>query len=222
MTRADRAAAAVLTRSGASATGAALALATRVIAAVRPSPKPLHPEGRLVTGTLRRHGSPVPSGSSWVDEAGEDLVVARLSRAIGLPQALPDIYGLAVRVPSGASTGDLLFASTGWGRVGRYVLSFGGHVGARPMTTLLPYRTSQGAVLLGASATSPSTFELWWSRGSGPWHCFAELELSEGRDADPVVSFDPVRNRLPGLEQYPAVVRLREPAYLRARRSRTG
>lgn len=38
-------------------------------------------------------------------------------------------------------------------------------------------------------------------------------------DAD--VSFDPVTNRLPGLEQYDAVQRLREPAYRTARAARS-
>jgi hypothetical protein len=36
------------------------------------------------------------------------------------------------------------------------------------------------------------------------------------------VSFDPVRNVLPGLAPYDWVRRLREPAYLTARRSRSG
>jgi hypothetical protein len=35
------------------------------------------------------------------------------------------------------------------------------------------------------------------------------------------VSFDPVLNRLPGLEQYDLVARLRLPAYHAARRSRS-
>ena len=38
--------------------------------------------------------------------------------------------------------------------------------------------------------------------------------------ADPMVSFDPVRNAVPGLEQYRWVTRLREPSYAVARRSR--
>lgn len=209
-----------LARSVASTAGLVLAAATRGIAALRPSAKPLHPQGELVTGSLRRYGSSVSSGSPWVDEPGEDDVVVRLSRAIGLPEALPDIHGMALRVLGSSSPGDVLFASTGWGQLGRFVLTFGSRVGARPLTTLLPYRTSQGAVVLGARETSSQTYELSWSRSRGPWFTFAELRLSPARAGDQVISFDPVRNRLPGLDHYPWVVRLREPAYRQARRSR--
>ena len=207
-------------RAGASALGTALAAATRSVAAARPAAKPLHPIGVLVNGTLQRHGSPVPSGSAWVDQAGADDVVVRISRAIGLPVTVPDIHGLAVRVLTPEAGGDLLFASTGWGRLGRFVLTFVGGPASRPMTTLLPYRTSSGAVLLGARATDPRTYELSWSRPLGEWQPFAELRLTGDEAPDQAISFDPVRNQLPGLAQYPLVVRLREPAYLTARRSR--
>jgi hypothetical protein len=204
----------------ASAGGKALALATRGMAALRPAAKPLHPRGELVAGLLQRHGSSVPSGSPWVDHPGRDEVVARLSRAVGLPDALPDIHGLAVRVLGPQGDGDILLASTGWGRFGRHVLTAGRRPGSRPLTTLLPYRTSRGAVLLGARESTPRTFELSWSRAGGSWHHFAELRLEDASHPDQPISFDPVRNQLPGLEQYPWVVRLREPAYLKARRSR--
>ena len=100
---------------GSSAVGATLSATIRTMAALRPAAKPLHPEGVIVTGALERRGSAVSSGSAWLDEPGRDEVVVRVSRAIGLPDAVPDIHGLAVRVPTPAGVGDLLFASTGWG-----------------------------------------------------------------------------------------------------------
>lgn len=204
----------------ASTGGALLAGGTRALAAVRPARKPLHPKGVVLRARIYRHGSAVPSGVSWLDEPGEDEAEVRLSRAIGLPARLPDIHGLAVRISSGDRTGDVLFASTGWGRVSRFVLTASRDLRGRPMTTLLPYQTDAGAVLLGALPVGTETFELSWAHPAGDWQPFATLRLSSERSADQHISFDPVQHQLDGLHQYPSVVRLREPSYARARRSR--
>ena len=66
-----------------------------------------------------------------------------------------------------------------------------------------------------------STVELRCSVGDGEWRHFADLRLSETEAADQDISFDPVRNQLPGLEQYVWVSRLRAPAYEEARDSRS-
>ena len=209
-----------LVRGGSSAMGTALSATIRAMAAVRPAAKPLHPEGVVVTGVLDRRGSAVPSGAAWVDEPGRDEVVVRLSRAIGLPEAVPDIHGLALRVPTPAGVGDLLFASTGWGPLGRFVLTFGGGPESRPLTTLLPYRTAQGPLLLGIRTKDAQVYEMSWSRPRGEWRPFAELRLTDDKAPNQSMSFDPVRNQLPGLTQYAWVRRLREPSYRTARRSR--
>jgi hypothetical protein len=88
------------------------------------------------------------------------------------------------------------------------------------MTTLLPYRTAAGPVLLGARSEVPGTVTLACAVGKGHWRDFATLDVSEQDASDPTVSFDPVVNSVAGLAHYPAVVRLREPAYRSARRSR--
>jgi len=210
-------------RTASSVGGALLAGATRSLAAVRPAAKPLHPEGSLVRGRIYRHGLTPGTGVSWLDEAGEDEVVVRLSRAIGLPGVLPDIHGLAVRIPvASGGHGDLLFASTGFGRVSRFVLTASRSPQGRPMTTLLPYDAPAGPLLLGAHADGTETFELSCAPAGGDWRPFADLRLSQApaRAGDGPVDFDPVLNRIPGLEQYPAVARLREPSYRRARASR--
>ena len=202
----------------ASAGGAVLAAATRGMAAVRPAAKPLHPRGVLLAGRLVRRGSAAGSGVGWLDESGEDQVLVRLSRAIGLPRGLPDIHGLAIRVLAPEHAGDLLLATTGWGRLGRFVLLASRDTASRPLTSLLPYRTAAGAVVLGARAVDPTTYELSWAPYAGDWQAFATLHLGSGLDQD--LAFDPVRNQVPGLEQYSVVTRLREPAYRGARRSR--
>ena len=211
-----------LQRTASSVGGTVLAAATQGVASLRPARKPLHPDGDVVQGRIYRRGSDLPTGVAWIDEEGEDDVVVRRSRAIGLPQSLPDIHGLAVRVPTDAGDGDILFATTGFGRVTRFVLTACRQPRSRPMTTLLPYDTDSGALLLAADGVEPGSYDLSWARPSGEWHLFGVLLLSTTRSDDTEISFDPVQHQIPGLRQYPSVRRLREPAYFRARRSRAG
>lgn len=206
-------------RTAAAPAGRALAAATRGISTLRPTRKPLHPRGCLYEARVHRHGSDCGTGVPWLDEPGEDEAVVRLSRAIGLPAAWPDIHGLALRLGTPEAPADLLFASTGRGWAGRFLLTAGRRPEDRPMTTLLPYRTAHGPVLLGAFPVGPTTYELCWARGAAAWHLFGTLDLA-GRARLREISFDPVRHRIGGLEQYPAVTLLREPAYRSARRSR--
>ena len=208
-----------LNRGAADAAGTALAAETRVLGAVRPAAKPLHPAGRVVSARLQRSG--LGTGVAFLDDAGDQGVVVRESRAIGLPEPLPDIHGLAIRIANSDGTpGDLLLATTGWGRLTRFLLTTSRTPYGRPMTTLLPYRTVVGPVVLGARSGSPGTVQLACAVGAGPWREFAELVVSRDDAADQTISFDPVRNLVDGLEQYPLVTRLREPAYSAARRSR--
>jgi hypothetical protein len=89
----------------------------------------------------------------------------------------------------------------------------------RPMTTLIPYRSAAGRVLIGVRLLREEVLEVACSIEGGPWRIFAELEIADS-EGDPEISFDPVLNLVPGLEQYDAVRRLREPAYRGARASR--
>lgn len=209
-------------RAASSVGGQVLRAATLIIA-TRPDDKPLHPRGSVVRGSLHRFGNGDRTGAAWLDEAGDDQVLVRQSRAIGLPAPAPDIFGLAIRVPrEGGPHGDLLFASTGLGRMTRYTLAPARSPYARPLTALLPYRTPAGPLVLSAVFHDETTVALAWAVGAGAWHPFAELRLHRDPvgEADAPVSFDPVRNPLPGLEAYDWVRRLREPAYRTARHSR--
>jgi hypothetical protein len=203
----------------ADAGGRVLASAAAALAALRPAPKPLHPDGEVRSGRLERHGRGPRSGVPWLDEPGEDPVEVRLSRAIGLPEGLPDIHGLAVRVHGGSGHADVLLASTGTGRLTRHVLTASRDPAGRPLTTLLPYATDSGPVVLGAESAGPDEYRLSWSHPARPWHEFGTLYLAGRSDAR--IDFDPVLHPVPGLRQYSWVRRLREPAYRTARRSRS-
>ncbi|HEX3004013.1 MAG TPA: hypothetical protein VHO27_07370 [Angustibacter sp.] len=211
-----------VTRAASAVGGQVLRAAIGAVDAVRPAAKPLHPRGAVTQGVLERFGSAVPSGVAWLDDAGADDVVVRWSRAVGLPAPSPDVFGLAVRVElAGGRHGDLLFSTTGTGPLTRFALvpAFSPQ---RPMTTLMPYRTAGGPVVLRAAPQGDRAVELAWARGAGAWHPFGTLRLDEPTttSADADVSFDPVVHALPGLAPYDWVTRLREPAYRTARRAR--
>lgn len=195
--------------------GGALASVIRGIAALRTSGKPLHPRGKVVRGTLVRHGLDEQTGVPWLDEPGQDDVLMRWSRAVGLPAPVPDIHGLALRIGPADDFGDLLFATTGWSRLTRTLL-VPGISAQRPMTTLLPYATPRGARLVGA-VPGPGSTRLYVASPMGDWQPFAVLLETEGDSADEPIRFDPVVHPLPDLA-FPAWVRrLREPAYDTAR-----
>ncbi len=79
--------------------GKALAGLFFVIGKVRTSSaRALHPRGELRRAVLARHGCEWPTGVPWLDGAGTEEVLLRFSRSVGLPERLPDVLGLAVRV----------------------------------------------------------------------------------------------------------------------------
>ncbi|MCQ6271241.1 SRPBCC family protein [Pseudarthrobacter sp. R1] len=161
--------------------GRAFAALFRLLKVARPD-RPIHPKGRGLAGKVTRTGtSGEPSGLDWLDAPGIDPVVARFSRSAGLPQTLPDVLGLALRVtpsrnsvsgttldagadggaagggsdgsgPDGAA--DILFASTGWQLPGRFLLQPRLDVSSATFTTLMPYRGRKGPVLLGLRSLS--------------------------------------------------------------------
>ena len=47
------------------------------------------------------------------------------------------------------------------------------------MTTLLPYRTAAGPLVLSAVFRDERTVSLAWAVRAGPWHTFAQLSLDE-------------------------------------------
>lgn len=193
-----------------------------VVDAVRPAAKPLHPVGAVTSGVLERFGGGAESGVPWLDGTGEDDVVVRWSRAVGLPAPAPDVFGLAVRVElEGGRHGDLLFSTTGTGPLTRFALA-PAFTTQHAMTTLLPYRTPSGPVLLRAVPRGGRVVELAWARGTREWQPFGTLHLDDAPElaADADVSFDPVLNPIPGLPPYGWVTRLREPAYRSARQAR--
>lgn len=212
-----------LLRTAGALPGAVLGAAAAVAGLVRRD-KPLHPGGRLADGTLVVT-DPDPAIPALARE-GRSPCQARWSRAAGLPAPLPDVEGLALRVPGAGDDGgdaDLLLASTGTRAWSRFLLLPRAPGRYGDLTTLLPVRAGGRPVVFrlsplagGTDDLPPATYALHVARGGGPWQRVGHLELAwtPGDTAD---RFDPVTHRLAGVEQYPLVTTLREPAYAAAR-----
>ncbi len=214
----------------------------RALKVFRPS-RPIHPRGVRLTGHLAVDGS-ASSGIPWLDTAGSSPVEARLSRSVGLPGPLPDIIGLAVRIPSGDAHADLLLSSTGSSPLGRFVLVPRLNIARSRLTTMMPYRGARGPVLLaarttGQRSTTPGrlpaslpafrrrlagrtwSMELSYARPLGPWIPFGTLTLTVDPDQDQEdLRFDPVRNPLPTASTYEWAAELRRGSYAVARSPR--
>ncbi|MFC9772356.1 MULTISPECIES: SRPBCC domain-containing protein [unclassified Pseudarthrobacter] len=215
--------------------GQAFAALFRLLKVARPE-RPIHPHGLGLSGELTRTGSPAaPSGIDWLDNAGVDAVEARFSRSVGLPQTLPDILGLALRVTPAADgdappgPADVLFASTGWRVPWRFLLRPRLDVAGATMTTLMPYRGRQGPVLLGlrtrslppgSLASGEWVLGLHWATPSGRWRECGELRLHAApHPTDTPLRYDPLGNQPPGAQAYAWTRRLRKPSYRAAQRT---
>ena len=204
------------------APGALLAAVFGAAAVVRRT-KPLHPQGHVGEATLEITSPQPELGVPLLAGTGTHRCTARWSRAMGLPDSMPDFEGLAIRFDEPRA--DLLFASTGTGSVSRFLLvprQPGTH---GPQTTLLPVASASGAPLLfrvtPVAGTAPGEepprgFDLAVATRGSAWSSVGRLKADWGPDRP--LRFDPVQNQLPGTEQYPVVRFLREPAYFMARR----
>jgi hypothetical protein len=199
------------------------------------SGKPMHPSGAVFDAVLERTGG--SWGIPWLDEPGEDKAVVRLSRGAGLPAALPDLLGLAVRVP-GEDRVDLLLSSTGLGRLTRFVPALRRDA-ACGYSSIMGYRSDAGTIRLAALpertetpsepheqaadvAARPLRFTLAAAPGLRPWRPFARLTLTTPAEPlDPDVRFDAVQHPPHGLVADGPLARFRAPAYAAARRART-
>ena len=156
----------------------AFAVALGAATAVRGA-RVFHPHGVTRTATVT-----VTGGGSWgaalLDRAGVHTGLVRLSRGTGLPEPLPDVEGLALRLPGLGVDGaplDLLINSA-W----RY--AFVPSVLAPTWSAVLPHRTGSGRrVLLGARPDRDG-FVLLAAPLLGPWQPWGRLDLGDPLDGE--------------------------------------
>jgi hypothetical protein len=213
----------------AGATRTAAAVGFEAAARVRGA-RALHPKGSVLTGTVVRRGLRPTVGVPWLDEPGEDRVLLRFSRATGVPAPLPDVLGLAIRVPGPHDRPqDLLLTTTGRRRLLRHVLiphrstgSVTSPLALGGYTSIVPFRTASGPLMVGAFPAPDGAYSLEAATPGGQWRPFGWL----APDADPravtdeETPFDPVLNPVPGLVMPTPLARLRAAAYAGSRRGR--
>lgn len=195
-----------------------------------------HPAGVLARGNLERtapprEGLPMPSGD----------VVGRVSKAVGLPGAWPDIVGLAWRMTT-PDPWDVLLASTVGGGIGRVLLRPVAAWSDISFTSLMPLRYDDGLWWVRATMTTVLdvdglplsaveerierdgvSFDIEQAAGTGDFRPLARLTLTETTPAGVDVSFDPTRNSAPGVRLFPGwLTDFREAAYRRSREGRDG
>ena len=196
--------------------------------------RPMHPRGAVFDAVLDRTGSVPPWGVPWLDATARDPVVVRLSRGAGLPAPLPDVLGLAIRLPGDGGPIDLLLSTTGLGPATRRVPRLRRDTAA-VYSSIMGYRSDAGVVrfaavpdghhapsepapLVDAVVDDGLRFTLAAARGVDGWRPFARLTLTAPTDPENgAVRFDAVRNAPPGLVPDGPMARFRAPAYARAR-----
>lgn len=202
------------TSPAARALGAVLAVVANA-PALLPRRRPLHERGCTRHAVLEVHTPWPDAGIPVLAAAGRTPVLARTSRGIGLPGPLPDVQGLALRIPD---DGDLLFASTGTGRITRRLPALRTPAAVDPLTTLAPLHGRPGRVDLGAQVEGDRV-RILTSANGGPWIERAAVHLAER--ADVVVRFDPLTPPA-GLAWGGVWAAVRGPAYALARRITSG
>ena len=198
-----------------------------------------HPVGVMTNGSLERLA---PPGQGLPVESS--AVLGRLSKGVGLPGGLPDVIGLAVRIPPqpfAATPWDILLASAGSGLLTRFAL--------RPATSwraslssLMPLRYEGKYWWVRAKMTSELDadglsvddvaeqidrtgieFELEQAAGTDRFEPLARIRFHEVVAAGPSneVAFDPTIHTAPGVKLAPEwLTDIRRRAYERSREGR--
>lgn len=205
-----------------------------------------HPRGVLAWGSIERVAAP---GEGLPIESASEVLV-RLSKGIGTPGALPDVIGLAFRLPasdspvgeSPAPPWDVLLASAGSGRLSRFGVRPVVRWSGQPMSSVMPLRyqgtnwwlraqilsaVDGGGVSLDGIRTGlhdgPLTVAIDQAAGFAPFHPLARLTIKDVVPQDEIsdVDFDPVLRTAPGVQLAPHwLSNLRLQAYRRSREGR--
>lgn len=200
--------------------------------------KVFHPNGVLANGVVERVA---PPGEGLPVESCD--VVARVSKGVGTPGALPDLVGLALKMPPSAfaaSAWDVLMVSSGSGLLTRFSLRPALSWGPQSLSTLMPYEydgkywwlraglttdiDAQGLSLDAirrALADGEVTFDLDQACGTNGFTPLARVTLTEPMPDDQSVSFDPTLHAPPGIRLAPGwLTGLRRQSYDRSREGR--
>lgn len=198
-----------------------------------------HPDGVAFAATVD-----VPAGDGVLPAGTHDAVV-RFSRGAGLPESMPDILGLALRLVDLHGPGlhqDLLLVTSGSRPGARHALVPARTFGHRRWSTLLPYEVAGRRIVFGARPSSaslggahrlddlrrlateegdPLRFVLEVAEPKGDWREIASLEVGRelGEDENERLRFNPA-NTGGGIEPVGVLQTVRRRAYLGSQEGR--
>ncbi|GAA3093780.1 hypothetical protein GCM10017600_79990 [Streptosporangium carneum] len=198
----------------------------------------MHADGESFLATLHVVGHPM-LGVPALDGPDDHDAIVRLSRAGFLPRPLPDVLGLAVRLPGAGGAGgdlDLLLASALWPG---WLLTPRGDFASATYSTVLPYdhagerlrflavpgdptrRVRANTRLLAeAVAERPLVFVLGVDGADRRPLAWLSVHTPLPRDAGEPEGFDPVMNSHPALRPSGWLQEVRVAAYAGSRRGR--
>lgn len=166
----------------ANVTGATIGTVLGAIAAIRRG-KAVHPKGEVFEGRLKVSGEPAaPSKARLLSTPAEHRVIVRLSRSLGLPRPLPDLFGIAIRVPDAYGPGrdqDLLLVTSADLPIVHHIFLPALGPQGRPYTSSLPYRAGEDTFIVGALPRGATRFDIAVAAPMGRFRPVAQLELGE-------------------------------------------
>jgi hypothetical protein len=175
--------------------------------------RPLHPTGVAFEAELVVD-EPRLRGARLFARRGRRRAYVRFSRGFGLPEPVPELMSMAVKVPDAYGPGrdqDILMAAAGERPLLRHVFAWGGSHLDRAYSTVLPFRVGDRTMLLGAVPREPSrrhpgdlpelvdlaaagdlAFDLRVATPLGPWRPVARLEIGRrlGDEEEDALAFN--------------------------------
>ncbi len=200
--------------------------------------KSAHPKGAVYDATLRVDGGAhVPPGATLLASRAEHRALVRFSRSLGLPPRLPDLFGIAIRLPDVHGEGrhqDFLTVTSVDAPLLHHIFIPVLDPQAAPYSCSLPYRSGDARFLVGvqplpgsprppgrtlderlerAAATGELRFALAIASPAGRFASVGELRVGRRLPDDlNGIRFNPW-NTGGGLEPAGALNRLRAYAY---------
>lgn len=119
--------------------------------------RPLHPTGIAFAATLSVPGITWP-GAALFGQAADHVALVRFSRGFGLPEPLPEILSVAIKVPDAYGPGadqDLLLTASGQRPLLRHGFAVGRSHLARSYSSVIPFTMGTRTVVFGAVPRTP-------------------------------------------------------------------
>jgi hypothetical protein len=155
--------------------------------------------------------------------------LVRFSKGFGLPDPVPDLMSMAIKVPDAYGPGrdqDILLSAAGQRPVLRHLFAWGGDHLRRAYSSIFLFRVGERNMLLGAlpvagagdlreaAAAGELVFAIRVATPSGPWRTVARLEIGRelAEDEAESLAFNS-SNAGGGIEAVGVVNRIRDAAY---------